>query len=48
MTLPSDLRDRIIKSVADGFDDQIAFTQKLVQMPSLLCDGPLRNGSRGN
>ncbi|MFT6943459.1 MAG: acetylornithine deacetylase [Yoonia sp.] len=35
MTLSSDLRDRIIKSVSDGFDDQIAFTQKLVQMPSL-------------
>lgn len=35
MTLSSDLRDRILKSVADGFDDQIAFTQKLVHMPSL-------------
>ncbi|QIE44478.1 ArgE/DapE family deacylase [Pseudohalocynthiibacter aestuariivivens] len=35
MTLDSDLRDRIIKSVVDGFDDQVAFTQKLVQMPSL-------------
>ncbi|MDN5785553.1 ArgE/DapE family deacylase [Pseudorhodobacter sp.] len=35
MTLTSDLRSRILNSVADGFEDQIAFTQKLVQMPSL-------------
>jgi acetylornithine deacetylase len=35
MTLDADLRKRIIQSVADGFDDQIAFTQKLVQNPSL-------------
>jgi acetylornithine deacetylase len=35
MTLDADLRKRIIQSVADGFDDQIAFTQELVRMPSL-------------
>ena len=35
MPLDPDLRDRILKSVADGFDDQIAFTQRLVAMPSL-------------
>ncbi len=35
MTLDADLRKRIIQSVADGFEDQIAFTQELVRMPSL-------------
>ena len=35
MSLDPALRDRILQSVSDGFDDQIAFTQKLVQMPSL-------------
>ncbi len=35
MTLDPDLRDRIMQSVSDGFDEQIAFTQQLVQMPSL-------------
>jgi acetylornithine deacetylase len=35
MSLDPELRDRIIQSVADGFNDQIAFTQKLVRMPSL-------------
>ncbi|MDO5756394.1 MAG: ArgE/DapE family deacylase [Rhodobacterales bacterium] len=35
MTLDADLRDKIIQSVADGFDDQIAFTQDLVRIPSL-------------
>lgn len=35
MSLDPTLRDRILQSVADGFDDQVAFTQKLVQMPSL-------------
>ncbi|MEP3329073.1 ArgE/DapE family deacylase [Sedimentitalea sp.] len=35
MRLDPELRDRILKSVSDGFQDQIAFTQKLVRMPSL-------------
>lgn len=35
MPLDAALRDRILKAVSDGFDDQITFTQKLVQMPSL-------------
>ncbi len=35
MTLDADLRKRIVQSVGDGFDDQIAFTQQLVRMPSL-------------
>lgn len=35
MPLEPVLRDRILKAVADGFDDQIAFTQRLVAMPSL-------------
>ncbi|MEO9779706.1 MAG: ArgE/DapE family deacylase [Sedimentitalea sp.] len=35
MRLDPELRDRILKSVTDGFQDQIAFTQKLVRMPSL-------------
>ncbi|MFX0542255.1 ArgE/DapE family deacylase [Roseovarius sp. S4756] len=35
MTLDADLRNRIIKAVEDGFDAQTAFTQKLVQNPSL-------------
>lgn len=35
MTLDPDLRDRIQKAVSDGFDDQVAFTQALVRMPSL-------------
>ncbi|WP_113913331.1 ArgE/DapE family deacylase [Roseovarius dicentrarchi] len=35
MALDADLQAKIIQAVADGFDDQIAFTQGLVQMPSL-------------
>lgn len=35
MPLDPALRDRILESVAEGFDDQIAFTQQLVAMPSL-------------
>ncbi len=35
MSLDPELRERIVQSVSDGFDDQLAFTQKLVQMPSL-------------
>ncbi|PVA09118.1 acetylornithine deacetylase [Pelagivirga sediminicola] len=35
MALQADLQDKIIQAVADGFDDQIAFTQELVRMPSL-------------
>lgn len=35
MTLDPALRDRIMQSVSDGFDDQVALTRKLVQMPSL-------------
>ena len=35
MSLDPALRDRILQSVADGFGDQIAFTQTLVRMPSL-------------
>ncbi|MHC1551486.1 ArgE/DapE family deacylase [Phyllobacterium sp. K27] len=35
MSLNPDLCDRIMQSVSDGFNDQITFTQKLVQMPSL-------------
>jgi acetylornithine deacetylase len=34
MSLSNDLKDRIVSSVADGFDDQIAFTQKLVAFAS--------------
>lgn len=35
MSLDASLRERILKSVDECFDEQIAFTQKLVQMPSL-------------
>lgn len=35
MRLDPELRDRILKSVTNGFQDQIAFTQKLVRIPSL-------------
>lgn len=35
MALDADLQAKIIQAVADGFDDQIAFTQELVRMPSL-------------
>ena len=35
MTLSPDLRERIMQSVVEGFDDQVAFTQELVRMPSL-------------
>ncbi len=35
MTLDPNLRDRILTAVSEGFEEQIAFTQKLVQMPSL-------------
>ncbi|MEY8829590.1 ArgE/DapE family deacylase [Sedimentitalea sp. XS_ASV28] len=35
MSLDPGLRDRILQSVSDGFDEQIAFTQQLVRMPSL-------------
>jgi acetylornithine deacetylase len=35
MALDADLKKRIIQAVEDGFDDQIAFTQQLVQNPSL-------------
>ena len=35
MTLDHALAERIAASVADGFDDQIAFTQDLVRFPSL-------------
>lgn len=35
MALSEDLSKRIIQAVEDGFADQIAFTQKLVQNPSL-------------
>ncbi|WP_138935891.1 ArgE/DapE family deacylase [Roseovarius arcticus] len=35
MAMDADLKDRIKQAVADGFDEQIAFTQKLVQNPSL-------------
>ncbi|MEX1233729.1 MAG: ArgE/DapE family deacylase [Roseovarius sp.] len=35
MTLDADLRESIIKAVEDGFDAQTAFTQKLVQNPSV-------------
>lgn len=35
MTLDPELRDRIMNSVSEGFNDQIEFTQKLVRMPSL-------------
>ena len=35
MSLEPQSRDRILTSVAEGFDEQIAFTQKLVAMPSL-------------
>ena len=34
MTLHPTLRDRIIASVAEGFDAQIAFTQDLIRFPS--------------
>ena len=35
MPLDANLRDRILQAVSDGFDDQVAFTQRLVRMPSL-------------
>lgn len=35
MTLSPDLSDRIVNAVADGFEAQVAFTRKLVQMQSL-------------
>ena len=35
MALDADLRKRIVQAVTDGFDDQVAFTQELVRMPSL-------------
>ncbi|GLT11320.1 acetylornithine deacetylase [Sulfitobacter porphyrae] len=35
MTISPELRERILQSVSDGFDDQVAFTQQLVQIPSL-------------
>ncbi|QYX56418.1 ArgE/DapE family deacylase [Roseovarius sp. SCSIO 43702] len=35
MTLDKELRDRILKAVEDGFDEQVAFTRDLVRMPSL-------------
>ncbi|HEY9040397.1 MAG TPA: ArgE/DapE family deacylase [Roseovarius sp.] len=35
MALDADLRKNIIQAVSDGFEDQIAFTQDLVRMPSL-------------
>jgi acetylornithine deacetylase len=35
MALDAELRKNIIQAVADGFDDQVAFTQKLVQNPSV-------------
>lgn len=34
MPLSDDLKARIVKSVTDGFDDQVAFTQKLVGFAS--------------
>ncbi len=34
MGLPADLRDRILRAVDEGFDDQIAYTQKLVSFAS--------------
>ncbi len=35
MNISPELRERILQSVSDGFDDQVAFTQQLVQIPSL-------------
>ncbi|MEB8388028.1 ArgE/DapE family deacylase [Rhodobacteraceae bacterium KMM 6894] len=35
MALDADLKKRIVQAVEDGFDDQIAFTQTLVQNPSV-------------
>lgn len=35
MALDADLSKRIVQAVEDGFDEQIAFTQELVQIPSL-------------
>lgn len=35
MALDADLKKRIVQAVADGFDEQVAFTQDLVQIPSL-------------
>lgn len=34
MTITADLRAAIVRSVEDGFDDQIAYTQKLVSFAS--------------
>ena len=34
MTLPAALRDQILRSVDDGFAQQIAFTQELIRFPS--------------
>src|SRR5680860_109004 len=35
MALPQDLKDKILKSVEDGFDAQLDYTRKLVNLPSL-------------
>lgn len=35
MTLNTDISKRIVQAVEDGFAEQLAFTQKLVQIPSL-------------
>ena len=35
MPLDPDLKSRILQAVEDGFAEQVSFTQKLVQMPSL-------------
>lgn len=35
MPLDPDLRERLLKAVTDGFEEQLAFTQQLVAMPSL-------------
>ena len=34
MPLDPDLKSRIVDSVAEGFDDQIAFTQEMIRFPS--------------
>ena len=34
MTVSSEIRSRILKSVEDGFAEQVAFTQDLVRFPS--------------
>lgn len=35
MTLSHELKETLLKSVDDGFDEQLAYTQRLVKLPSL-------------